>query len=307
MTANEKRVRNGAASLTPYFFTFPAGILIFVFVVIPFLLNIAISFTNYSFINPNYSFVSFENYKNVLGNSEIWEVARHTLVFTLGSLILSTVLGLIAALIMTSKIVGVNILKATILLPWILPETVTGYVWQWMFTDQFGIIPVYLHKLGLIGDDFSFFTSGPAAMATVIIANSWRAFPFIAVNIFAKLRTLPEEMLEAARMDGANAFQTFFYIKLGWIMPILQRCVILVFIWTFNAFAILFTMTNGRPAGQTSTLPLWLQRLAFTEYNFGQATALGVLILLFIIAVFCLIALIKFLVRDKSFIKRRTS
>jgi multiple sugar transport system permease protein len=187
---------------------------------------------------------------------------------------------------MASNIKGVSILRACILLPWILPEVVTGYTWQWILQGEYGIVTSNLIKLGIISSDFSFFENGAAAMFAVILANVWRGFPFIAILMFAKLKTLPNELVEAARIDGASPVQIFIRVTISWLMPIIQRAGILAFIYTFNAFSIIYAMTGGGPIGATETLSVAIQRIAFRDYNFGGASAFGVIILIITLIIY---------------------
>lgn len=273
--------------VVPYILLLPSSVLILVFVLVPFLLNIIVSFTDYSLINPNYSFVGIQNYVEVFNSGILVVAVIKTAIWTIGCLIPSLIIGLIACLLMNSNIKFVNVLKAAILLPWVLPEVVTGYAWQWMFSGDFGIITHYLIKLHIIDDSFSFFTTTSAAMTAVIIANVWRSFPFIAVMLYAKLKTLPAEMVEAAKIDGAGSIQIFTHVTISWLMPIAARVMALAFIWTSNAFSIIFTMTAGGPAGGTETLSVLMQRIAMRDYNFPIATALGVIV--FIITALCIL------------------
>ena len=221
----------------------PSAFLLLFFVALPFVLNLVISFSDYSIINPNAKFVGLNNFKTVIENGSLWRVIKNTLVWTAGNLIPVFLLGMGSAILMASDLKGMGFLKGVILLPWILPESVTGYTWKWMFTGDYGIVPKILVDLGCVSPDYSFLSDSRGAMFVVIIANVWRAFPFVAVMLYAKLKTMPKEILEAAELDGANAVQTFFQIKISWLMPIIRKTMMLVFIWTFNAFAIIFTIT----------------------------------------------------------------
>ena len=141
--------------------------------------------------------------------------------------------------------------------------------------------------MNIIHDSFSFFTTASAAMTAVIIANVWRSFPFIAVMLYAKLKTLPMELVEAAKMDGANSFQIFINVTVSWLMPIVARVMALAFIWTFNGFSIIFAMTAGGPAGGTETIAVLMQRIAMRDFNFPIATALGAIV--FVMTALCIL------------------
>lgn len=252
----------------------------------PFVLNIGISFTNYSMNGRDLQFVGIKNYGDVLSNPGTWSAIRLTVIFIIGCVGLTMLLGMFYAVVMTFKIKGNILIKAFILMPWIIPESVTAYVWKWLFSSDTGMVYYLLEKAGLIADGTSFFFDGVLAMAMVIMANVWRTAPFVAVMTYAKLSAVPDSYIEAAKMDGANALQAFRYIKLPWISPILSRCTMLLFVWSFNSFSIIYILTNGGPAGATTTLPYLIRQSGFQNFNFAQATALSVIALVMILLCF---------------------
>jgi multiple sugar transport system permease protein len=158
-----------------------------------------------------------------------------------------------------------------------------------MLSADYGIVWTYLVKWGIISSDFSFFSNPRAAMFAVIVANVWRGFPFVAVMSYAKLKTIPTEQIEAAMLDGTNAIQRFFNVVLPWIFPILKRCSFLVFVWNFNSFSIIYSMTKGGPGATTETFPIMIQRIAFRMLDFGQAATLGTFSALIVIAVLIIV------------------
>jgi multiple sugar transport system permease protein len=285
MARNQTNKQKIVDKMTPYLLTFPGFLLIFVFTLFPFLLNVIVSFTDYSYIRPVTSFVFFKNYKDVILNGIFFDTVKKTLVWTCGNFIVIMILGLATSLLMTSKIKIVGILKACILLPWILPEVVTGYTFQWMFSGDYGIIWTYLVKLHIITSDYSFLQNMKGAMSIVILANIWRGFDFVAVMTYAKLKTIPDEYYEVAKLEGANALQMFIHVKFFWIYPMLQRSAFLIFVWTFNAFSIIYAITLGGPAGATEIISLEIQKLAFRFFDFGHATVMGTYSALIIIIV----------------------
>lgn len=279
-------MRKKLNNIMPYLYSTPFFILIFLFMLCPFALNIGISFTNYSMNGRKLQFVGIKNYTDVLSNPGTWSAIRLTVVFIIGCVCLTMLLGMFYAIVMTFRIKGSILIKAFILMPWIIPESVTAYVWKWLFSSDTGMIYYILRETGLIADGTSFFFDGVLAMAMVIMANVWRTAPFVAVMTYAKLSAVPDSYIEAAKMDGANALQTFRYIKLPWIGPILSRCMMLLFVWSFNSFSIIYILTNGGPAGATTTLPYLIRQAGFQNFNFAQATALSVIALVIILVCF---------------------
>lgn len=272
--------------IMPYLYSTPFFVLIFIFMLCPFVLNIGISFTNYSMTGRELQFTGLKNYSDILSNPSTWGAMKLTVLFIVGCVCLTMLLGLFYAIVMTFKIKGSIIIKAFILMPWIIPESVTAYVWKWLFSSDTGMIYYILLKTGLIQEGTSFFFNGTLAMVMVILANVWRTAPFVAVMTYAKLSAVPDSYIEAAKMDGGNALEVFRYIKIPWIAPILNRCAMLLFVWSFNSFSIIYILTNGGPAGATTTLPYLIRQAGFQNFNFAQAAALSVIALVIILICF---------------------
>lgn len=286
--------------MTPYLFSSPFLLLMIVFMLVPFLLNVVLSFTNYSLSSTTMKFIGLANYINFFSDRALVEVIVKTFIFTAGCLILSMLLGIFFAITMTFRIGGINLIKAIVLLPWIIPESVTAYVWRWLFATDSGIVHYWLVQVGAISPDTSFFVNGQLAMWMIIMSNAWRTAPFVAIMTYAKLKSLPEEQLQAAKIDGANIANTFLYITIPWIAPILNRCAMLLFVWSFNSFTIIYIMTYGGPAGATTTLPFFIRQVAFKHYNFGQACALSVITLVIICVCILIFRLIARLISNRN-------
>lgn len=276
-------MKRNADRWIPYLYSTPFLLLLSVFMVAPFLLNIAISFTNYRMTSKTYRVTGLKNYIDLLGDARVLDAIGRTFVFIAGILVLTMLLGMFYALVMSMPLRGIGVIKAIVLLPWIIPESVTAYVWKWLLSSDSGILYHWLLSAGLIAKGTSFFFDARLAMGLVIWVNAWRTAPFVAIMTYAKLKSLPASHVEAAHIDGAGAAQTFWHITLPWLSPILSRCVMLLFVWSFNSFAIIYIMTNGGPASATTTLPFLIRQTAFTNYHFGQATALAVISLLLIL------------------------
>ena len=137
----------------------------------------------------------------------------------------------------------------------------------------------------------------------LILANVWRTAPFVAIMTYAKLTAVPDSQIEAAKIDGASSLQAFAYIKIPWIMPIVERCIMLLFVWSFNSFSIIYILTNGGPAGDTTTLPYLIRQAGFVNFNFSRAATLSAVSLLIILFVFGVVRIVFMLA--KKITKRR--
>lgn len=264
---------------TLYFFFVPMIAVLLVFVAYPFIENLRYSFLDYKLTKIEKPFVFLNNYVKIFTSEDFIALLTRTLVWSVGNIILVLILGISSGLLLDTDLKGKLLLQSVLLIPWVIPETVTGYTWKWMMTSDYGILNRILRDLGVIGPEFSWFKSGNMAMLAVILANVWRAFPFMAIMVFAKKRTMPSDWIEAAKIDGANSFQIFYYLTLHYIKPVVMRVATLIFIWSYNAFGIIYTMTDGGPLGATTIFPVYIQKKAFESYDFGITAAMSVLMM----------------------------
>lgn len=263
-----------------YLFFIPMVLILLLFVAYPFLENVRYSFLDYKLTKMDKPFIFLDNYIQIFASSDFWNLLLKTMVWTLGNMVLVLFLGISSGLLLDTNLKGKIILQSVLLIPWVIPETVTGYTWKWMMASDYGILNQILSNLHLIGPDFSWFKSGGMAMVAVILANVWRAFPFMAIMVFAKKKTMPVDWIEAAKIDGANSWQILRHITLSYIKPVIFRVSTLIFIWSYNAFGIIYTMTDGGPLGATTIFPVYIQKKAFQSYDFGLTAAMSVLMMI---------------------------
>ena len=190
----------------PYLFIAPAFIMIAVFLLYPMIYNFVLSFFNYSLASVNRPFVGFDNYLKMFKETRMWQAVGRTAIWTVTNLVIAILIGVGAAFLLFTHFKGNGILKSVILIPWILPSVITGYIFALMMNEKAGIITWLLRVSGLVKPSFSFFNNGPLSMLAAIIANVWRAFPFFTLMIYAKLCTIPTDQVEAAKLEGANGF-----------------------------------------------------------------------------------------------------
>lgn len=263
-----------------YIFFVPMIMVLLLFVAYPFLENIRYSFLNYKLTKMEHPFVFLDNYINIFRSGEFLGLLGKTMIWTVGNMTFVLLLGISVGLLLDTGLKGKILLQSVLLIPWVIPETVTGYTWKWMMASNYGILNQILLDLHIIGPDFSWFKTGTMAMVAVILANVWRSFPFMAIMVFAKKKTMPVDWVEAAKIDGANSWQILRYITLSYIKPVVLRVATLIFIWSYNAFGIIYTMTDGGPLGATTIFPVYIQKKAFNSYDFGMTAAMSVLMMI---------------------------
>lgn len=278
--------------LLPYSLLSPGILILTVLMFIPFFRNVGYSFTNYKLTTPNYKFIGFDNYIEALGSADFRETLLRTLIWVIFNILFMFIVGVTGAFVLNSShIKGVFLLEFILLVPWVLPEAVTGYTWKLLLNYQSGIYYKLLHFLHIIPDEYDIFAHGASAMMACVIANVWRSFPLISLTTLAKLRTLSNERIEAAVLDGANRWQLFRYIELPYLKSTLISVGTLCFIWTFNAYGIISVMTNGGPAKATQVVAVLIQKAAFQYFDYGMASTYAVLILLILLAIVLVINL----------------
>ena len=264
-------------NLVPYAFLAPALIILTAFIAYPVAMNLFMSMWNVSLLSTDSYFVGMKNFKVLLSDVRVWEAIKRTFIWTGINILFALPIGLGSAMLLSTKFKGANLLNAFVLIPWILPSVVTGYIFALMFSEDAGVFTWIIKSLGIVAKDFSWFRTGSTAMAAAIIANVWRAFPFFTLMLYAKISAVPNDHIEAAFLEGATASQRFSYIIFPYIFPVLLTCTYLCFIWTFNAYDIIKIMTNGGPAELTTTMSIMVQREAFQFFSLSTASAMSII------------------------------
>lgn len=228
------------------------------------------------------------NYREVLHDPLFWGSLRNTAVYTFGSVAIAAVLGLILAL-MTENLGGRwRYVRSVLLTPWAVPLIVVAFLFRYMFDQDAGVVNAVLKHLGIIHNNVHWLTASGWAMPSVMIANIWTQIPFFYLIFTAGLASIPNEVIEAARVDRASVWAMVVRIKLPYLQGASLLAILITIINNFNDFAKIWAMTEGGPGYSTSTLVVYVYRLAFTSFNMGYASTVGTiwLILLMVFAVF---------------------
>lgn len=284
-------------NLLPYLLVAPSLLLLAAFMLYPMLSNVVTSLFQYKLTSTKRPFVGLQNYVTVIHDSRIWAAMGRTILWTAVNLVLIILLGLVLAMLLNTRFPGSGFLKAFMLVPWILPSVITGYIWQLMLAEDAGIITYAIKALGIVPADFSWFAAGGTSMAAAIMANSWRAFPFVALLVYARLSNQSRDQVEASVIDGANRWQVFRYVTLPHIRPVLNNCTLLIFIWTFNAYDIMRVMTNGGPAEKTTTMSILVYKEAFNYYSISNAATISVLMFSIMLSIIIVVRLLRSVIR----------
>ncbi|PSJ56800.1 ABC transporter permease [Mesorhizobium ephedrae] len=234
-----------------------------------------LSFTNTSLITQEQEFTGFSNFLRLWSDAQFWNAWWHTMWFTFASTVLETVIGLGMALILCEAFKGRGLVRAAMLVPWAMPTVVTSKMFGWLFDGQHGIINYILLHAGLIDQNVNWYGSPDTAMTTIIIADVWKTTPFMALLLLTGLQTVPTSLLEAARMDGAKAWTTFWHIRLPLLMPTLLIAGLFRALDAFRVFDLVYVLTGGGPADSTETLSTLSYKVLFSTLEFGYGSAVS--------------------------------
>ncbi|MGB9728147.1 MAG: carbohydrate ABC transporter permease [bacterium] len=248
------------------------------FVAQPLFYNTSISFRDLS------GKLTISNYVKFLTDPILHTIIFNTFIWTIGSIVFQMLMGLIVALTLARPFPGYILARMILLvLPWAMPDVVAAVSWQWMYNDMYGVINDILQKLHLVHFSIPWLSKPGLARVAVIIANIWKGYPLSGMFYLAALQGIPQEVFEAAAVDGSSSLQTFFYISLPSIRKYIITTLMLTTIWTINYFPLIYTMTGGGPANATDTFVTYAYRLAFRFLDFHGAAAVSTINFLIII------------------------
>lgn len=226
--------------------------------------------------DPNRFFVGLDNFTRLLGGSDFWQALRVTGAYLALSTALMLVLGL--GLALTFARAGAGWMRAIVVMPLVIPPVVAGFTWRFLLNGEIGFLGAFL--LPMAGLDVNPLAEPGAALVSVVIADVWSRTPFMFLIFLAALQSIPRDYYEAARMDGANPFHEFFFVTLPLLKGALFVAILFRLVDAINTFELVFVMTRGGPGRATQILSIFGWRTAFQELDFGQAAALGVIMLI---------------------------
>jgi multiple sugar transport system permease protein len=222
------------------------------------------------------TWVGLANYQRMFSDPDFWKVLRTTLIFTVLVIAVAIGAGLATALLFNRPFRFRPVARAALMLPWAFPEVPVVMIFVWILSPQFGVVNVLARMLPGVTENPQWLQVPTLAMGWVVLISSWKVFPFYSLVILAALQAVPQELYEAAEVDGANRLQLFWNITIPGIRTTLELLVVLASIFSFKQFTIIYLMTGGGPAGATETIVMRIFNTAFRFYDYSYATALGV-------------------------------
>lgn len=272
--------------LTPYAFLIPALVVTCLVIFYPVLQTIWMSVHRFILFKPrDVPFTGFENFWRALSDEVFWISFRNSMVWIGLVVSLQFLLGLCAALLLNQSFWWRGIARSLIIVPWALPSVIIGLMWSWMYDFHLGVINDILIRFSIISAPLAWLARPDTALYSVVAALVWQGFPFFTVVVLAGLQTIPDELYEAAEIDGASRWQQLISVILPSISGIVTTALLLRTIWVANSLDVILVMTAGGPGYATYTLPLYAFLKAYSAMEFGYASALAVILTLLLLAV----------------------
>ena len=278
-SANNKGRMSRRKKMEPWYYVGPIFLLLVIMFGYPLIKSVVMAFQNYKLGNANVYFNDFANFHKMFGDKDFLLLLKNSVVYVVVSVFGQFIGGLILALCLRDKFKGRGIYQSIVFLQWAFSAFVVGLVFRWSFNGEYGVVNDVLMKLGIIKKGIAWLGTPGLSLVVVILAMIWIGIPFFGIMILAALQSIPDEIYEAADMDGCGMFRKFFSLTLPYIKPTVIMTILLRTIWIFNSFDLVVIVTQGGPANYSQTLPSYMYTKAFSGYDFGLAGAFGVLLM----------------------------
>jgi multiple sugar transport system permease protein len=235
-------------------------------------------------------FVGLANYRDLLVKDPFfWQVVRNGFLFTIGSVVLKLVIGMIMAIVLNQQIVMRGLFRGLLLMPWVAPTVVSALSWRWIL-DLTGVLNLLLRDIGLMQGSVPWLAQYGTAMFSLILVNTWRGFPFFGITLLAGMQAIPQELYEAAEVDGASIWQRFLHVTLPSLRTVILVVTILSTIWTFNDFGIVWLLTGGGPGHATDIFATYTYKLGFVTSRLGYGQTVSVILAPVLIAIIMILS-----------------
>ena len=278
-----KRLRIKSDTKNGVLFILPLVVILAVFLAYPILKAALMSVQYWKMTKPSadgHYFVGIQNYRSVFQDDLFLNSARVTLIYMVVTVFARFALGFVTALALNTKFRGCGLARALVIIPWAVPEVVACLVWILMYDKDYGIINAILSGAGILSQNLGWLLDKNLALPAAMAVNIWKGFPFVAVMLLAGMQSIDQQMYEAATVDGASRLQQLHHITWPALKPVSMVVFLLLVIWTLKDYAIAYLLAKGGPAHATESLTIYVQQSAFKYFDFGKASAVGMLMLL---------------------------
>ena len=259
----------------------PTAIVIAFVVALPIIYTLALGFFAQNTLIRTWRFVGLENYGDLLTDVEFWDAFWNGIVFTAGSTLVATGVGLAIAILLDCNFRGRGPMRALVIFPYIVPSIVVVFIWKYIFSGR-GILNDFLSFIGAQAVAVPWLGDQRFAMMTVIAISAWTWFPFAAITLLAAIQNVPDNVYEAAALDGAGPVARFIHLTLPLLAPAIMVVVLIRVIWAFRNYDMIWLLTEGGPIGATEVLPIMAFKEAFGLFRMGHASAVAVSLMVFV-------------------------
>jgi putative chitobiose transport system permease protein len=285
--------------LTPFLFLIPGVIILGAFIFYPMLNAIWLSFTDYNIV-ADAEFIGLENYKELFADALFWKVLGQTLLYLIIVVPALVILPIFLAILVNQQVKGIGFFRSAYYVPVVTSMVVVGIAWKWVYADR-GILNYILESFGLIDEPINWLTSTSTSIFAVMVVTIWKGLGYYMVIYLAGLQSIPDDLYEAADIDGATKWKQIWHITVPLLMPSIMIVTIMSSISAMKVFEEIYVMTGGGPLNSSKTLVFYIYEEAFDKLQMGYASAAGVI--LFVITLIFSVINIKFMSKKESDIK----
>ena len=267
-----------------YLYVLPALLVMLVVIGYPLIYTVWLSFHATPPRTGEWVFNGTQNYQDILSGPRFWRVTMNTIYWTVGSTLFAFILGFGAALALHNPFPGRGVVRALLLIPWVISAVAAAYVWRWILHSDYGLVSGMLKSWGVIDRPLVLLDSKSYVMPTLIAVNVWKEFPFVMVMLTAGLQTVPEGLLRAARIDGASTWNQFRHVTIPHLKGVILITTLLLFVGNLNSFTLVWLMTGGGPANASQLWITEIYNIAFRSLQYGMASAFSVILFIIMLA-----------------------
>ncbi len=283
----------------PYILLAPAVLIVICVVFVPVINAISMSLQHYDLRMPKQTaYIGLQNYQAILQDKQFWIGIRNTALWVVFGVGFQFLLGFALALLLNQHFKGRGMIRAISLIPWVTPGVLIGLMWRWMYDGNYGVINDILMRLKLIDAPIAFLAQISTSLPSVIVTIVWQGIPFFALMILAGLQGIPQELYEAAAIDGADGIKKLFFVTIPSIKNTIFITLLLRIIWVANSVDVIFNMTGGGPAYSTQTLSVYIFNKAHS-LNLGYSSAMAVILCLILACIAVPYMIMKFRSEEK--------
>lgn len=287
--AEERAARPGLARdvarhWADYVYVAPAILVMLVVIGYPLVYTVWLSFHATPPSTGDWNFNGVQNYAEILSSPRFWKITGNTIYWTVGSTVFAFLLGFGAALALHKPFRGRGVVRAMLLIPWVISYVAAAYIFRWLLHSDYGLVSGSLMEWGLIDRPLVLLDNKARVMPTLIAVNVWKEFPFVMIMLTAGLQTVPEGLLRAARIDGAGTWQQFRHVIVPHLKGVITITTLLLFVINLNSFTLVWLMTGGGPANASQLWITEIYNLAFRSLQYGPASAFSVILFIIMLA-----------------------